>query len=50
MAKEGADVDVFLIKRIFILTITITARFVKPCESGGESPPSLGGWSAQNSK
>jgi hypothetical protein len=26
------------------------ARFVKPCESGGESPPNLGGRSAQNSK
>ena len=25
-------------------------RFGKLCESGGESPLSLGGWSAQNSK
>ena len=26
--------------------IKIMVRFVKLCESGGESPPSLGGWSA----
>jgi hypothetical protein len=25
-------------------------RFVKLCVSGGESPPSLGGWSARSSK
>jgi hypothetical protein len=30
--------------------ISRKVRFVKPCESGGESPLSLGGWSAQNSK
>ena len=30
--------------------ITIAVSFGKLCESGGESPLSLGGWSAQNSK
>ncbi len=38
----------------FILTnsqlkIGVEVRFVKLCESGGESPLSLGGWSARNS-
>ncbi len=30
-------------------TRKIKVRFVKLCESGGESPLSLGGWSARNS-
>ena len=33
-----------------IIKMKSKVRFVKLCESGGESPLSLGGWSAQNSK
>jgi len=32
------------------IAIRITVRFVKLCVSGGESPPSLSGWSARSSE